>query len=109
MAVVTDRFSVHLVNLDPAMGAEVRKTRPCVIVSPDEINRPLQTVIIAPMTTVVRGWPTRVAVKFQGRTGEIALDQLRSVDKLRLVKRLGRIDSNTARATLGRLCEMFAL
>ena len=71
---VTERFSVFLVRLDPTTGTETAKTRPCVVVSPDELNRAVSTVIIAPMTTVRRGWPTRVVITFQGKTGEIALD-----------------------------------
>ena len=108
MGMVIERFSVLLVKLDPATGAETAKTRPCVVVSPEELNRAIATVIIAPPTTVRRGWPTRVAVTFQGKTGEIALDQLRAVDKARLVKRLGRLDSETANAVLDTLGELFA-
>jgi len=103
-----DRFSIFLVRLDPAAGAETAKIRPCVIVSPDELNRAISTVIIAPMTTVRRGWPTRVEVEFQGKNGEIALDQVRAVDKIRLVKRLGQLDPETAEAVLDALGEMFA-
>jgi mRNA interferase MazF len=105
---VIERFQVFLVQLDPATGAETAKTRPCVVVSPDELNRAVSTVIIAPMTTVRRGWPTRVDVVFQGKTGEIALDQIRAVDKLRLVKRLGKLGSDTADAVLDTLGELFA-
>ncbi len=105
---VIQRFSVFLVRLDPATGAETAKTRPCVVVSPDELNRALATVIIAPITTVRRGWPTRVLVTFRGKTGEIALDQIRTVDKTRLVKRLGDLDSDTADAALDTLGELFA-
>jgi mRNA interferase MazF len=89
MAMVTELFNIFLVRLDPTTGAETAKTRPCVVVSPDELNRAVSTVIIAPMTTTRRGWPTRVEISFQGKTGEIALDQIRAVDKSRLVKRLG--------------------
>jgi mRNA interferase MazF len=103
-----ERFGVFLVKLDPTKGAETAKTRPCVIVSPDELNRALATVIIAPMTTVRRGWPTRPPVTFQGKSGEIALDQLRAVDKTRLVRRLGKIDSQTSKAVLDTLGELFA-
>ena len=105
---VVDRFGIFLVRLDPATGAETAKTRPCVIVSPDELNRAVATVIIAPMTTVCRGWPTRVEINFQGKTGEIALDQIRAVDKSRLAKRLGKLDSATANAVLDTLGELFA-
>ena len=103
-----ERFAVFLVSLDPVVGAETAKTRPCVVVSPDDMNDALSTVIIAPMTTVRRHWPTRPAVSFQGKTGEIALDQIRTVDKTRLVKRLGKIDQSAATEVLETLAEMFA-
>ena len=102
------RCHIFLVRLDPATGAETAKTRPCVVVSPDELNRAISTVIIAPMTTVSRGWPTRVAITFQGKTGEIALDQIRAVDKSRLVKRLGKLNAETISAVLDTLGELFA-
>ena len=86
-----EQYSVWLVNLDPTIGSEIRKTRPAVVLSPDEMNDVLSTVIIAPMTTKVRKWPTRVKVVFQGKEGEIALDQIRTVDKRRLVRCLGKI------------------
>jgi len=105
---VTGRFNVFLVRLDPTAGAETAKTRPGVVVSPDKLNRTVSTVIIAPMTTVRRGWPTRVEITFQGKTGEIALDQIRAVDKSRLVKRLGKLDSDTANAVIDALGELFA-
>jgi mRNA interferase MazF len=108
MDMVIERFSIFLVRLDPTAGAETAKTRPCVVVSPDELNHAVATVIIAPMTTVRRGWPTRVGINFQGKTGEIALDQIRAVDKIRLVKRLGKLDSETANAVLDVLGELFA-
>ena len=108
MEMVIERFDIFLVRLDPATGAETSKTRPCVVVSPNELNHAVSTVIIAPMTTVQRGWPTRVEVTFQNKTGEIALDQIRAVDKSRLVKRLGKLDSETADAVLDTLGEMFA-
>jgi mRNA interferase MazF len=108
MAMVIERFNLFLVRLDPATGAETAKTRPCVVVSPDELNRAIATVIIAPMTTVCRGWPTRVGITFQNKTGEIALDQIRAVDKSRLVKRLGKLNAETADAVLDTLGEMFA-
>jgi mRNA interferase MazF len=105
---VIERFGIFLVKLDPATGAETAKTRPCVVVSPNELNRAVATVIIAPMTTVRRGWPTRTEINFQGKTGEIALDQIRAVDKSRLGKRLGKLDSKTAAAVLDTLGELFA-
>jgi mRNA interferase MazF len=108
MAMVIERFRIFLVQLDPATGAETAKTRPCVVVSPDELNKAVSTVIIAPMTTVCRGWPTRVAVTFQGKTGEIALDQIRAVDRSRLVRRLGKLDAATADVVLDTLGELFA-
>lgn len=108
MEVVIRRFGVFLVTLDPAVGAETAKTRPCVVISPDEANDALSTVIIAPMTTVRRRWPTRPAVDFQGKSGEIALDQMRAVDKSRLVRRLGKLDYETAHAVFDTLAEMFA-
>ncbi len=105
---VIERFNIFLVRLDPTTGAETAKTRPCVVVSPDELNRAISTVIIAPMTTTRRGWPTRVEISFQGKTGEIALDQIRTVDKVRLVKRLGKLDSAKVAAVLDTLGELFA-
>jgi mRNA interferase MazF len=105
---VIERFAVFLVSLDPTFGAETAKTRPCVIVSPDDLNVAIATVIIAPMTTVRRRWPTRPTITFQGKTGEIALDQIRAIDKIRLVKRLGKIDQSTATIVLETLGELFA-
>jgi len=102
------RFDVWLVNLDPTIGSEIKKTRPCLIVSPDEMNRHINTVIVTPMTTKGRPYPTRVACRFQGKTGQIVLDQLRTVDKARLVRQLGSIGAKTQQATLAVLAEMFA-
>lgn len=110
MAVVeVRRFGVYLVPLDPTQGAEIKKTRPCVVVSPDEINRNIRTVIIAPMTTVVRPYPTRVPIRFRNKNGQVVLDQIRAVDKARLVKRLGTVPAETARAIADVLAEMFKL
>lgn len=108
MAMVVKRFDVFLINLDPTVGAEIQKTRPCLVVSPDEMNRHISTVIIAPMTTKGRAYPTRAPCKFQGKQGEIVLDQLRAVDKARLVKKLGRIDAKTQSDVLTVLGDMFA-
>lgn len=105
---VAARFDVCLVRLDPTEGHEIRKTRPCLIVSPDELNRHIATVIVAPMTTKGRPYPTRVPVRFQRKRGQIVLDQLRTVDRARLVKRLGTIDQATADHVLHILGEMFA-
>jgi mRNA interferase MazF len=102
------RFDVWLVNLDPTIGSEIKKTRPCLVVSPDEMNHHINTVIVAPMTTKGRPYPTRVPCRFQGRTGQIVLDQLRTVDKVRLVTQLGQIGGKTQQATLAILSEMFA-
>ncbi len=108
MGVVISRFDVYLVNLDPTIGHEARKTRPCLIISPDEMNRYIGTVIIAPMTTKGRDYPTRVNLTFQGKKGQIVLDQIRTIDKIRLIKRLGKIDKNIAQKVLAILNEMFA-
>ena len=102
------RFEVHLVTLDPAVGTEIKKTRPCLVVSPDEMNRHLKTVIVAPMTTVKRGYPSRVDCRFRGKDGQIVLDQIRTVDTTRLVKRLGKVDAKTSAEVLDVLGEMFA-
>jgi mRNA interferase MazF len=106
--VVIKRFEVYLVNLDPTVGSEIQKTRPCLVISPDEMNRFISTIIVAPMTTKGRPYPTRVPLKFKGKRGHIVLDQIRTVDKARLVKRLGRIDNQTQDAVLFLLSEMFA-
>jgi len=108
MGMVVSRFEVHLVRFDPTEGHEIQKTRPCLIISPDEMNRYLSTVIVAPMTTKGRAYPTGVSVRFQRKTGQIVLDQLRTVDKTRLVQRLGKIDEATAQQVLALLGEMFA-
>ncbi len=106
MAVVS-RFEVYLVNLEPTFGAEIQKPRPCAIVSPDEINDYLQTVIVAPMTTKTRSLPSRVACKFEDKDAFIVLDQLRTLDKLRLGKYLGKLDLETQEDVLGVLRELF--
>ena len=102
------RFEVHLVNLDPTQGSEIKKTRPCVIVSPDEMNRHIRTVIIAPMTSTRRAYPTRVDITFQRKKGQVVLDQIRTVDKTRLVRRLGTLPEARAREIAAVLREMFA-
>ena len=105
---VVKRFEVYLVNLDPTIGSEFKKTRPCVVVSPDEMNRHIATVIVAPMTTKGKAYPSRVECKFEGKSGQVVLDQLRTVDIRRLVKRLGQIDKKTRQGILAKLAEMFA-
>ena len=102
------RFEVYLVSLEPTQGAEMQKTRPCVVISPDEMNRHIATVIIAPMTTRTRDYPTRVTCTLQGKTGHIVLDQIRTVDKARLVKRIGVISADVQPRVLQALQEMFA-
>lgn len=100
------RFEVWLINLDPTVGREIQKTRPCVVVSPDEMAA-LQTVIIAPLTSKGFEFPMRVKVRFENKDGLILLDQLRSVDKTRLVKKLGAIEESKAREVCGLLQQMF--
>ena len=109
MAVVVSGFDVFLVNLDSTQGHEIKKTGPCLIISPDEMNRFIGTAIIAPMTTKGPDYPSRVPVTFQRKKGQIVLDQIRTVDKNRLIKRLGRIDKETAQKVIDVLQEMFAL
>jgi mRNA interferase MazF len=101
------RFEVYLVRLDPVLGAEIGKTRPGVIISPDEANDALRTVIVAPLTSVRRAWPTRVPGKVGRVAGDVALDQMRAVHKKRLAKRVGALSAAEAEAVLGRLGEMF--
>jgi len=105
---VIKRFDVYLVNLDPTVGSEIRKARPCLIVSPDEMNRYIGTVIVAPMTTKGRDYPTRVLCTFKGKNGQVVLDQVRTIDKSRLVQKLGRIDKQTQDDVLSVFAEMFA-
>jgi len=101
------RGDVHLVRLDPRVGSEVRKTRPCLVVSPDELNEHLRTVIVAPMTTGGQVYPWRIPCRFQNRAGFVAVDQLRTVDGERLVRRLGQLSPATTTAVLDTLQEMF--
>src|SRR5690242_8823258 len=108
MGVVARRFEIYLVNLDPTIGSEISKTRPYVVISPDELNRHIQTLIVAPMTTKSRAYPSRVPVSFQGKRGQIVLDQVRTVDRVRLVKRLGKLTGAQSTAVLGVLGAMFA-
>lgn len=108
VGVVIRRFGVYLVRPDPTVGSEIQKMRPCVVVSPDEMNAAIATVIVAPMTTGGHDYPTRVPCEFRGKSGRIVLDQLRTVDKTRLVRRLGTIDQPTRALLLSVLAEMFA-
>ena len=102
------RFDVFLVNLDPAVGHETKKSRPCLVISPDELNRNISTVIVAPMTTKGRNYPTRVSCSFHGKKGQILLEQIRAVDKIRLIKRLDRIDSYVQTKVFSALSELFS-
>ncbi len=101
------RDEVWLIALDPSRGSEIRKTRQCLVISPDEMNEPLQTALVAPMTTTLRTYPTRVSLTFRNKTGQVALDQLRAVDRQRLVRRLGVVSAKTARQVSAVLVEMF--
>ncbi len=91
------QYEVYLLNLDPTIGSEMKKTRPCVILSPDEMNNYLNNVIIAPMTSTVKGYPTRVKIEFEGKEGEIVLDQIKTVDKSRIVKKLGKVEKSAVK------------
>ncbi|MFZ0133953.1 MAG: type II toxin-antitoxin system PemK/MazF family toxin [Desulfobacterales bacterium] len=108
MAVGVKRFDVYLVNLDPAVGSEIKKTRPCLVISPDEMNAHIRTVIIAPMTSAAKDYPTRVACTFRKKRGQIVLDQMRTLDKRRLIKRLGTIDSKAQSEVVTVLQRLFA-
>ncbi len=107
--VVRRRGDVYRVSLDPTTGSEIRKTRPCLILSPNELNQHLRTMIVAPMTTGGRAYPWRVRCRFQKRSGFVAVDQIRAVDTGRLTKRLGRLSPATVTAALQALQEMFAV
>ena len=102
------RFDIYLVNLDPTIGSEIKKTRPCVVISPDEMNRNIATVIIAPLTSKLRNYPTRVPCKVEGKQGQIVLDQIRTVDKKRLVKKLGILNKIKQNKVLSVLNDMFS-
>jgi mRNA interferase MazF len=93
MGMVVNQYNVYLVNLDPTIGHEIKKTRPCLVISPDEMNHNIDTAIIAPMTTKSHPYPTRIPLKFDGKDGWIVLDQIRTVDNIRLVKHLGKISN----------------
>jgi mRNA interferase MazF len=108
MAVVANRFDVYLTNLDPTVGSEIQKARPCLIVSPDEVNKHIRTVIVAPMTTAGKDYPTRVSCTFKKKKGQIVLDQIRTIDKTRLVKKLGTIDPETQLKVITILQRLFS-
>jgi mRNA interferase MazF len=108
MGMVINRFEVYLVTLDPTVGSEIKKTRPCLVVSPNEINHHIRTVIVAPLATKGQPYPSRIPCRFKGKAGQVVLDQLRAVDRIRLVRRLGRLDAKTSARVLDTLQEMFA-
>ena len=108
MAMVVNRFDVCLVNLDPTMGSEIKKTRPCLIISPKEMNQHIRTVIVVPMTTAGKDYPTRVPCTFKRKMGQVVLDQIRTIDKSRLIKKLGIIDPDTQAEVIGVLQRIFA-
>ncbi len=108
MAMVVNRFDVYLINLDPTVGSEIQKSRPCLIISPDEINRHIRTVIVAPMTTAGKDYPTRIPCKFKRKKGQIVLDQIRTIDKTRLIKKLGSINPETQLEVISVLQRLFA-
>ena len=105
---VVNRFDVYLINLDPTIGSETKKIRPCLIISPDEMNRHIRTVIVAPMTTAGKEYPTRISCNFKKKKGKIVIDQIRTIDKSRLIKRLGTIDPNTQLEVIAVLQRLFA-
>lgn len=105
---VVNRFDVYLINLDPTIGSEIQKTRPCVIISPDEMNRHIHTVIVAPMITAGREYPTRIKCEFKEKKGHVVVDQIRTIDKKRLIKKLGSLDSETQSKVISVLQRLFA-
>ena len=108
MAVVANRFDVYLTNLNPTVGSEIQKPRPCLVISPDEMNTHIRTVIVAPMTTAGKDYPTRVSCTFKKKKGQIVLDQIRTIDKKRLVKKLGTIDPETQLKVITILQRLFS-
>ena len=101
------QYSIVLVNLDPTVGSEIQKTRPCVIVSPDEMNKYLNTIVISPMTSSLKEYPTRIPVKYNGKKGMIAIDQIRTVDKKRIIKLLGKLNKTEIKMTKEVIKETF--
>lgn len=108
MDMVIKRFDVYFIDLDPTVGSEIKKTRPCVIISPDEVNRSLNTVIVAPLTSTIRRYPTRVECIIDKKSGQVALDQLRAIDKTRLGRKLGRLDTSTCDLILETVQALFS-
>jgi mRNA interferase MazF len=108
MVMVIRRFEVWLVNLDPTIGKEIKKTRPCLVISPDVANKYLDTIIGAPMTRTIRNYPTRINCVFHKKSGQVAIDQIRSLDKTRLVKKLGTLNEQVCKVICETLLEYFA-
>ena len=108
MVAYPQRDEVWLVSLEPTIGSEIKKTRPCIVISPDEINKLLKTVIVAPLTSTIKNYPTRVTIVFQTRESSIALDQIRSVDKSRLLRKLGNLSPNDSETVSEVLVAMFS-
>ena len=109
MAVVRpSQFDIWLVSLDPSQGSEIKKTRPCVVISPDEMNQHIKTLIVAPMTSTIRDYPTHIPVTFQDQEGRIILSQIRTIDQSRIIKKLGVLNDQTASLVLETLREMFS-
>lgn len=102
------RFDILLITLDPAQGHEIQKTRPCCVISPNEMNQYIRTLIVAPMTSTIKNYPTRIPVKFEDKKGEIVLDQIRTIDHSRVIKKLGALDKKTGEKVLNKLQELFA-
>ena len=102
------RYEIYLINLDPTVGSEIQKTRPCVVISPDEMNRHLRTVIIAPLTSTRRNYPSRINIRFQGKRGQVVMDQIRTIDQSRIIKRLGALSETQSKAAAKTLTEMFS-
>jgi mRNA interferase MazF len=109
MGMVINRFEVWFTRLEPVIGKELKKSRPCVVVSPNDMNNYLATVIVAPMTTSIKGYPSRVRCKFKGKTGEIALDQIKTADKSRLIRKAGMVNEDIQNSIIDHLPEMFSL
>lgn len=103
---VVRQYDIVLINLDPTIGHEIKKVRPCAVISPDEMNRNIDTVIIAPMTSRSHAYPTRVPLRFKGKDGWVVLDQIRTVDKARLIKKLGRLQQETVQTVKAVIQEM---
>ncbi|MBL7050098.1 MAG: type II toxin-antitoxin system PemK/MazF family toxin [Nitrospira sp.] len=106
---VINRYEIYIVALDPTLGSEIKKSRPCVVISPDEMNHNINTVIIAPMTSTVKRYPTRISLEFQGKKGQVVLDQIRTVDKRRLMKKIGVLKKGTSEKISITLQDMFTI